>query len=598
LAQVLYVGRRGVIFRSQFHDIKMNNGCDGKLPSEAALQAGLPMQLRERTRLAKAGKIKAGCVVYWMRLALRGHENPALDAAIIAAKALEAPLVVLLQIEDQYPHATARRQMFLLQGAQCAQAELARRGVPVAVQIDRRGHRPEPVLTLAKSASLVIAEEPFCVPWLSGAEKLQHGEFQCPVWLIDCSSVVPSALVSKQSCHRAYVYENATRRLHEARISKPWEDAQPQSEPMPEDLGVESLNLANTDLAALIAEMDIDQTVKPVEHTIGGSTHGYARWLAWIAAGGLKTYAKRRNESLDVHGVSRMSAYLNAGMVSPLRLAREAAAASGAGKGKFLNEFLTWRGLTYAWCYHYPMASSGCTLSQLPSWASETLRRHASDPRTVLGRNRLAKACSGDRAWDGMQRYLVETGELHNNARMGWGCAIPKWTASPEDAMHTLIDLNNTFALDGHAPPSYGGLLGCLGLFSGPKGESAIFGKVSARPPKAKYAGMPSQIPALLAGLAGHALTQASSPQMPMQQDSPASRKAHSKAAITSSSNRTLPESFERVWKKKASGGGVEAEHYSKIQDYSGYEDDSCSRKRRWSNLKTGSEEAVLIELD
>ena len=45
----------------------------------------------------------------------------------------------------------------------------------------------------------------------------------------------------------------------------------------------------------------------------------------------------------------------------------------------------------------------------------------------------LCFLCSGDPAWDGMQRYLVETGELHNNARMGWGGAIPRWTASPEE---------------------------------------------------------------------------------------------------------------------------------------------------------------------
>merc|ERR1712066_525467 len=92
------------------------------------------------------------------------------------------------------------------------------------------------------------------------------------------------------------------------------------------------------------------------------------------------------------------------------------------------------------------------------------------------------------------------------------GCAIPTWTASPEDALRTLIDLNNSFALDGHSPPSYGDLLGCLGLFTGPKGESKIFGKVPARTPKAKYANMPSQISALMVGLATQAIAQAGYP--------------------------------------------------------------------------------------
>ena len=69
------------------------------------------------------------------------------------------------------------------------------------------------------------------------------------------------------------------------------------------------------EISALIAEMDVDQTVRPVAHTVGGSAAGYARWNKWLAAEGLKTYAKRRNDSLDQAGVSRGSAYLNCGMV-------------------------------------------------------------------------------------------------------------------------------------------------------------------------------------------------------------------------------------------------------------------------------------------
>merc|ERR1712048_6923 len=77
---------------------------------------------------------------------------------------------------------------------------------------------------------------------------------------------------------------------------------------------------------------------------------------------------------------------------------------------------------------------------------------------------------------------------------MGWGKALVKWTSSPEQAMEILIELNNRFALDGHAPPSYGGLLGCLGLFEGPKRDQPVFGQVCFRPPKSKYADMPQNI--------------------------------------------------------------------------------------------------------
>ena len=186
-----------------------------------------------------------------------------------------------------------------------------------------------------------------------------------------------------------------------------------------------------------------------------------------------------------------MSAYLNTGMVSPMRIAREANAAPGAGKAKFLNEFLTWRGLSYAWCYHIAQMEHGrCTLSSLPSWARATLLQHASDPRVLKTAEQLRDGRTGDKGWDGMQAYLVRTGELHNNARMGWGCAVVKWTRDPQAAMETLLMLNDTFALDGHSACTHGGLLGCLGLFSGPKGNAAITGSVGVRAVKSKYAAL------------------------------------------------------------------------------------------------------------
>jgi len=81
----------------------------------------LPRHLQERTRVAKVAKVVSAApegqfILYVMRKVLRGHENPALDAAIEAANLAHLPLLVLLLVEDRYPNATARRQTFLLQG--------------------------------------------------------------------------------------------------------------------------------------------------------------------------------------------------------------------------------------------------------------------------------------------------------------------------------------------------------------------------------------------------------------------------------------------------------------------------------------------------
>ena len=93
----------------------------------------------------------------------------------------------------------------------------------------------------------------------------------------------------------------------------------------------------------------------------------------------------------------------------------------------------------------------------------------------------LERGATGDALWDDAQRQLALSGELHNNVRMAWGKAVPGWHAAalPADAavaagapsaavrlqaaLDLLVRLNDRFALDGGAPPSYGGVLWCLG---------------------------------------------------------------------------------------------------------------------------------------
>lgn len=541
----------------------------------------LPSHVQERVREAKTGSVSNGCVIYWMRNTLRAHENPALDAAIGSANAMKLPLQVVLHLEDCYPHATARRQMFLLQGAAAVQQELYARGVHTCVQVDRKGHRPDVVQAIVQEAALIVTEEAFCAPWLAGVEALLRSSLNCPVWLVDCSSVVPSSLVPSHVCHRAYQFEQATRQLHDSRMSHTWRDAVLECKEIPTYLQKHkdsSIDLTSANLAALVSSMEVDQSVGVVDHTKGGSAEGYARWNAWVAAGGLRTYAKRRNDSLDVQGVSRMSAYLNSGMVSPMRLAKDVKGASGSGKGKFLNEFLTWRGLTYAWCFHFPMPASGVTSAQLPAWAQESLAKHSRDQRNVIPLEQLAAGLSNDKAWNSMQQYLVQTGELHNNARMGWGCAICKWTASPEQALQALVHLNNTYALDGHSPPSYGGLLGCLGLFTGPKGEQSILGKVPFRPPKAKYAAMVNLVSTLGGVVAS-----------PPSGNSCASLQEWLKF-------NTKANQQDRYDKRRAATGKVDGQDTEERSHR--LETKELPQKRRWKNLKPPHGEMITIDID
>ena len=172
-----------------------------------------------------------------------------------------------------------------------------------------------------------------------------------PVWEVDTACVVPMPLTT-QPFDRAFVYRDATAALRRERLSAPWTDVPYAGPRFTPELPFAAVDLATTDLATLVAECRIDHSVGPVADTRGGSDAGYARWRSFVSSGRLDRYDRVRNDPTRADGVSRMSAYLHYGMVSPLRLAREVAAMSGEGAGKWLDELLVWRELAYTFCFH------------------------------------------------------------------------------------------------------------------------------------------------------------------------------------------------------------------------------------------------------
>ncbi|CAN5311229.1 NAD(P)-binding protein [soil metagenome] len=440
----------------------------------------LPEHLRERLRVAGDRPPNQGgrFVLYWMHNALRGHENPALDVAIATARDLALPVFVYQGLSERYRYVSDRHHAFIMQGARDAHAELASRGVGAAFHLERQGHRGPHLRTLAARAAVVVTEELPTDP-ISGWNARLAETVATPFWLVYTACVVPMKLVRKAH-ERAFAFRDATRKHLEKRLTFPWpEQPDPSDRFLPPGLPFEPVDLATADLRVLIAACDIDHTVGPVPHTVGGSRAGYTRWEEF-KANGLRRYADDRNDGLR-DGVSRMSAYLHYGMVSPLRIAREAAGVRGPGAEKFLDELLVWRELAYSFC-HY--RTNHETLSAIPKWAIDTLRQHEEDPRpALLDWETLARGRTGDPLWDAAQKSLLIQGELHNNVRMTWGKASLNWTPDAADALRLMIDLNHRYALDGRDPASYGGLLWCLGQFDRPHNPpQQIFGTVRTRP--------------------------------------------------------------------------------------------------------------------
>ncbi|WP_216819140.1 NAD(P)-binding protein [Thiohalocapsa sp. ML1] len=442
----------------------------------------LPEHLAERLRPIpdRPPAPRGELVLYWMHHAVRGHENPALDAARHAALALGLPLLVYQGLAGRHRFNADRHHAFILEGARDAHAELAGQGIRAVFHLPADPAAPSPLPVLAARAALVVTEDFPAPPFPAWTERLA-ARVKAPVWRVDCACVLPMRLHGKRF-ERAFEFRPAHARAYAERVPRPWPVCVAAAEPYAGELAFTPAELADANIAELCARCDIDHSLPPVPHTRGGSRAGYARWDAF-RSDGLAQYHRLRNDAAEAwpRGVSRLSPYVHHGQVSPLRIAREAAAAGGEGAEKFLDELLIWRELAHNWCFH---TADPEAWEALPRWARDTLAAHAQDPRErALDSESLARAQSDDRLWDLAQRSLLVHGELHNNLRMTWAKAIPHWTESPERALAELIDLNHRHALDGSDPNSYGGLLWALGLFDRPfPPERPVTGTLRIRP--------------------------------------------------------------------------------------------------------------------
>jgi photolyase PhrII len=438
-----------------------------------SLLTELPVHLRERAWLRASGcdDHQGKQVLYWTHHALRSDENPALDVAIHLAEQLGLPLLVYQGLSERYRFASDRHHAFILESARELEDSYATLGIAYALHVDREGVRFPRLGRLVHSSAVVVTDH-FPIEatnqWTERFAELNT----VPIVLVDTACIVPSRLVGK-AFDRAFAFRDATAELYRERIDRKWPVCTAKA--IPAKAPFETLELSGRSLSQLIAECDIDHSIGPVADTRGGSKAGYARWQRFRQSG-LRNYAKRRNQ-IEMEGVSRMSAYLHYGMVSPFRIAREA---SSDGAQKYLDELLIWRELAYAFCHYRDNLE---TDASLPAWAIETLTKHANDPRKRLSWETLSRAKTGEPLWDAAQRSLLKHGELHNNVRMTWGKAILDWSNGHGQALERLIDLNHRYALDGRDPASYGGILWCLGQFDRPFfPEQPILGSVRPRP--------------------------------------------------------------------------------------------------------------------
>ncbi len=430
--------------------------------------------MNDRVRqLNSAGlRPRAGYVLYWSQMNRRAASNQALSFAVELANQLDLPVICYEGLTCSYPYASDRFHRFILEGVAETEKRLAARGIGYTFHLRRRRTDPNDALyRLAGRAAAVVTDDyPTFVAARHNASVAP--KLEVSFYAVDASCIVPMACFEKRE-YAAYTIRPKIHKLLPQYL-KPSPDMEVRN---PFRGGKNKLHTRVTakNIDKLIAACEIDHTVRPALGIEGGRLAA-EKQLARFLEGGLRRYARERNEP-SAHATSGLSPYLHFGQIGSLEVALAAQSYAREHRliaGEFLEELIVRRELAFNFARFAPRVDS---LDVLPDWARDTIARHRRDRRNPLyTAEQFERAETHDALWNATQTELLLRGTIHGYYRMYWGKKVIEWSASCEEALHTMIYLHDRYALDGRDPNTYTNILWCFGLHDRPWPERPIFG--------------------------------------------------------------------------------------------------------------------------
>ena len=441
-------------------------------------------------------------VLYWMIANRRTRFNFSLDRAAAWARELGRPLVVLEALRVDYPYASERIHRFVLDGMLSNRRAFERSEVLYYPYVEPASGAGRGLLpALGRLAAVVVTDEYPCF-FLPEVVRAAGAQLEVRLEAIDSNGMIPMAAVPRAypaAVHlRRFIQSSLREHLRDFPSSDGVSGLPPRLPGLPASIAqawpaVESDLLEGVNGSLLRLRLDSSVGVLPLR----GGQDTAAAALAGFVQGRLKAYHDQHSHP-DDRGTSRLSPYLHFGHIAAHEIfdavmkaerwtvGRLAKAATGAREGwwgvgpgaeAFLDQLVVWRELGFNTCYRRP--SEYDKFEGLPDWAQETLLRHADDPRShVYDLATFERAETHDPLWNAAQRELVRDGWMHNYMRMLWGKKILEWSASPQEALATMVALMNKWALDGRDPNSYAGYMWILGRYDRPWPERPVYGTV------------------------------------------------------------------------------------------------------------------------
>lgn len=432
--------------------------------------------MQDRVRLLNDAPFRpgAGYLLYWAQMNRRVHSNHALAFAAGLANQNGLPLLVYEGLTCSYPHASDRLHTFVLQGVSDTERHLHQLGIGYLFHLRRRHQdRDDMLYRIAKNAAAVVTDDyPSFLARRNNARVPPR--LDIPYYAVDSSCIVPMTRFDKRE-YAAYTIRPKIRKLlatylHPVpaiRVRRKFHGKLPAAR----------TNVTAENIPDLVASCEIDHSVSPSPDFRGGSVEARRRLKSFLRDR-LGIYATHRNEPSE-RATSGLSPYLHFGHISSLEIAlavRKYAAERKLFADEFLEELIVRRELAFNFARFTENYDS---LECLPAWVQKTLAVHARDKRDPLYTlDQFEKAKTHDPLWNAAQTELLVRGKIHGYYRMYWGKKIIEWSATHQEALATMIHLNDRYALDGRDPNGYTNILWCFGLHDRPWFERPIFGQI------------------------------------------------------------------------------------------------------------------------
>lgn len=383
-------------------------------------------------------------ILYWVSRAIRVSDNPALALAQHLALTHKLPLKVVFVVYPYFPHANVRNMHFLLGGLAEMQKQLHLYNIALECVLSQPLAYFE---SIHHSLHTVVVDHHVLKPVIATQNEV-HLLCQRNAIIFHCVSVatvVPVEIASNKLEFAAKTFR--------PKIMRQFQDWLTEADALKYHPYNSMVHVSPIDCEAIIQAHPHWRKLS-LSTLIPGEKAGY-ELLERFIHDGLDRY-DARNE-VGAHAQSFLSAYLHFGMISPKIMIKRVMACASPNAALFIEEAMVRRELAENYCHYNKKYDS---LEGAWPWAIATLLAHKEDRREyVYDFETFDNAATHDYVWNYCMQTIKATGYCHSYLRMYWAKMVLYWTADPSEAIAILIQLNDTYFLDGRDPNGYTGIM-------------------------------------------------------------------------------------------------------------------------------------------